>query len=458
MNVLKPHRHIEHIVIFVFSFLSCSLFAQVQIAHEFGFNAGGGFSALQSKLSIDGKQSSGFGGKIGLDYTFFFTPNWGIGTGTGIAFYNSTTSVDNINDHYLLETPTGFPANSNFYLYTTSKQIEEKQQATYFNIPLMLQYQTSGKNKFYAQGGILFGIPLSANYNTISGSLTTKGYSDFTGQYYETTSHGFSTFPDVASSGELDFGQSYSASMEIGLKWKLNDKFSLQTGLYLDYGLNKIRKQQSPQNFVTTSQKTSSGYDYNSLLFSQAAGKNITDKASLQTFGLNLKLCINTKSKQQTKTPNIVPTEITAPVVNHNEELVIQPVEKIEPIGELELLHQTYQQDLKELQTSIGNYGKEIADLNYLQRGLLDKKVEILKLYPEINIKIEGHICNAEKEESSPNLGLQRAEKAKEYLISKGILAVRIQTENMGVCCPITFEGNTDINCSKSRRIEIGVK
>ncbi len=52
---------------------------------------------------------------------------------------------------------------------------------------------------------------------------------------------------------------------------------------------------------------------------------------------------------------------------------------------------------------------------------ILKKNAEILKLYPEVNVIIEGHTCDIGTEEYNMGLGERRAKAARDYLIKLGI-------------------------------------
>jgi peptidoglycan-associated lipoprotein len=72
------------------------------------------------------------------------------------------------------------------------------------------------------------------------------------------------------------------------------------------------------------------------------------------------------------------------------------------------------------------------ADLRDDARAALTKDAEFLRSYPQVHISIEGHCDERGSTEYNLGLGQRRAEAAKNYLISLGISADRIDTTSWG--------------------------
>lgn len=252
-----------------------ALTVSAQTCHEFFVSAGGGLSTLLYDLS-EGDTKLGFGGTAGLGYTFFFSPNWGLGTGTELSIYSAKGTYNDFLNSYKATDIAGTSYEQRYRL----SNFEEKQQALFVNIPLMLQYQTNGKNKFYIAAGGRVGIPVSVKYKTNESSIISTGY--FTEQNVEYSTQeflGFGILQGAKSDDKTDLKLSFMVSIETGVKWHLGAKISLYTGIYCDYGLNDIA---DPDNATFIAREgVEKTYATNSILSSQYGNYNAkTDVAS----------------------------------------------------------------------------------------------------------------------------------------------------------------------------------
>jgi outer membrane protein OmpA-like peptidoglycan-associated protein len=270
--------------------LTSSLTAQDldQCRHEISINGGVGLSSLQYDPST-GKHKIGFGGQAGLGYTFFFSPHWGLRTGAEIAFYQAKTNLLDFTDSYNV---TGVTAADNYtYTYKLNKY-SESQKALYVNIPLMLQYQTGGKQKFFLAFGAKVGFPVKATAQTNDYSLTAEGYYPAEGRtYYDLPQYGFGTFDYKGSKTDLDFSLNLMASAEIGAKWKIGKKNALYTGIYADYGFRNIQKT-NDKVFVQNA-GVGSNPSISPIVESQHAGKAFTDKIAPLAVGLKIRFAFS---------------------------------------------------------------------------------------------------------------------------------------------------------------------
>jgi peptidoglycan-associated lipoprotein len=72
------------------------------------------------------------------------------------------------------------------------------------------------------------------------------------------------------------------------------------------------------------------------------------------------------------------------------------------------------------------------SDLRDDARSALTKDAEFLRSYPQVHVSIEGHCDERGSTEYNLGLGQRRAEAAKNYLISLGITADRMETTSWG--------------------------
>jgi peptidoglycan-associated lipoprotein len=84
------------------------------------------------------------------------------------------------------------------------------------------------------------------------------------------------------------------------------------------------------------------------------------------------------------------------------------------------------------------------ADIRADARAALSHDAEYLRAHPEIKIVIQGHCDDRGGEEYNIGLGDRRATEAKEYLVSQGISADRIQTVSLGKEQPFCTADNDD--------------
>jgi peptidoglycan-associated lipoprotein len=62
----------------------------------------------------------------------------------------------------------------------------------------------------------------------------------------------------------------------------------------------------------------------------------------------------------------------------------------------------------------------------------LDEAVRVLQQNPTVRVQIEGHTCNIGTAEYNLALGERRATSVRDYLVSRGISADRLQTISYG--------------------------
>jgi peptidoglycan-associated lipoprotein len=82
------------------------------------------------------------------------------------------------------------------------------------------------------------------------------------------------------------------------------------------------------------------------------------------------------------------------------------------------------------------------AELRSDAREVLTKDAEFLRSYPQVHVSIEGHCDERGSTEYNLALGQSRAEAAKNYLISLGISADRMETVSWGKERPVCTEHN----------------
>jgi len=453
--------------------ISGRLFAQH--LHELSVYGGGGLSTLAYKVT-DGQQKHGLGGHFGLGYHFFFAPKWGIGTGGELAFYNARYNLNNLNINYMTTDMNGDP----FDFRSTVNSYKEKQHAMLLQIPLMLYHQskqTDSKLQYYGAVGGKYGISMNGKYSNTA-SLSNAGYYAYEDALYDTQEFmGFGYFPGRKANGGLDFKSLFFLSAEAGVKWRLNESWSLYTGVYVDYGLNNIMEKQnvmSMPSLVAYNRTNPTEFGVNSIVqsqYTQGGGvpQAFTDKITPIAVGIKLRLAFG---KDCGRKGEAQPVQKVAPKTDKlvdekapkdAEEEAPEPVvveETPEPVVIEEVPEVVEDNDIPEavkriIEQPIDNYALNQTDVADYQRERLDEKIVLLQQYPKVQFYIYGHTCDLGTKEVNERVGLGRAAQAKAYMISKGIAESRILSiSSKRDTEPVVLNSNEE-NRRKNRRVVI---
>ena len=464
------------------------LFAQHK--HEFSLYGGGGLSTLNYKATF-GEQKYGLGGHLGLGYHFFFSPKWGLGTGAELAFYNARFNMSGLDIHYMATDMDG----TAFEFRSAVNSYKEKQRAMLLQIPLMLQFQTGSKHQFFIAAGGKAGIPLKEKYSSTA-SLSNAGFYAYESSLYDTQEFmGFGNFSGKKSNGSLDFKTAFFVSAETGVKWRLGEKWSLYTGLYLDYGLNNILKKQnvaSQPSLVVYNSADPPAFAVNSIIKSQYNAKSFTDKITPMAVGIKLRVAFGIKSKrvEAPPVPIVAPTTNNAAAVDTQRataeeaarkaaeeaarkaaEEARKAAEKVEAdrLAQEQEAQRKAQQEAqqetnalnvakRQIQQPIENYDLSQTDVVAYQKKILDEKIALLQQYPNLRFYIYGHTCEIGSKEVNERVGLERAAKAKAYMRSKGIAENRI----LGIASKRDTEpvvpNTSEENRKKNRRVQLVIQ
>ena len=490
--------------------LICSIAtAQEFIRHEFSINMGGGTSCLQTRPTV-GKNLWDWTGTAGFGYHFFFNPYWSIGTGANyFAIYNGGISIKNYNwQQDAINTTMG--SNTSFDFLVSLPRYKETLQSIMFTIPLMVQYQHQFQNTekmIYAAFGGKAGIPISANSQS-KGIFTSNGYyPNLDVTYEDLPDYGFVTDqPFPAYGTNIGLKTALMASIEVGVKWRLGERASLYTGIYVDYGLNNILKKETTANtnLVVYQPNTPAQFAYNtaSNLYAKqmtpfaggitlrvafgkegrnsvrpiptsVTGNNIAETQPLDDSVSEAKRSTNDETVRQqviaeiVKEKDAVAEKVKEQVADaekakeQNEQYIVNKVDTRRQAEEDRLAKQqeTKQQTMNNIQERpIDHYGLGEIELSETRKQELNKRIEFLKQNPDIDVFIYGHTCDIGICEANERVGLARAQKAKEYMISQGISENRIvgiaSKRDTEPLVPTINEKNRRIN----RRIEIVVE
>ena len=273
-------------IFFIISLLIIACFdsaAQRSQSSYIGVTANAGYSQFIYTIdNSDAKSKGGFGYGLNVDYRFYFDSNWGIISGLGLNFYDSSIKYSgSFEDNPLLEISgmidydMGVPSeyNTRYIL----KNWREQQRAFMLAIPVMISYQTSisssghkfngnnrqrsrymrsrnSESKFHVNiGGKLLHPAFGNNYSVLYGSeLTVLGYYpewdiNF-GNGTNLVAQGFGVNKNIYDSApynkqKLTMKSYFAISGEVGLILTLDDQKDFLFGITVDYGLNNIQKE-----------------------------------------------------------------------------------------------------------------------------------------------------------------------------------------------------------------------
>lgn len=126
------------------------------------------------------------------------------------------------------------------------------------------------------------------------------------------------------------------------------------------------------------------------------------------------------------------------------------PVDQMGGMGQMGPAAGT-QQDLV---VNIGDrvfFGYDKYDLTAEARATIEKQAQWLKTYPNLNVSVEGHCDERGTREYNLALGEKRANSIKNYLVSLGVEASRLQTISYGKERP-AVTGSDESAWSQNRR------
>ncbi|MBO9681074.1 MAG: OmpA family protein [Flavisolibacter sp.] len=421
---------------------------------EFSLSAGGGLSGLKYDLP-NGASKLKPGFQAGIGYTKFYNSRWGLTTGLGLGYYQSRATLT---PNTVFSSHSVDSENNAFEFRVKTKGYEEKQNLYALQIPVMVQFQSPSKTstQLYAQGGVKLGIPVSSSYQTKADEINASGYyPDVNAEITDLPAHGFGTQTNWSGKGDYDFKLSYSLAAETGARFRLSTGNYLYAGLFIDYGLNNLKKQEGDQTLLT--------YHPTAISQSQATGvfslANTTGDVRLLAYGIKLRIGIGSKEKKTAPPVKEVYVETPALPVQtaekpKEEELVVTVTEqKIIPEATKDTLTTEEEQFI---QTSLQFSKVGDTVLSPSAQAEADKLAQFMQRHSHIELQIEGHTCNLGGPAVNQRISIARAKAVATYLEHKGIDPSRLHIVAKGAAEPIV-PNTSEANRKQNRRVVIKV-
>jgi hypothetical protein len=258
----------------------------------------GGFTQLRHGNAFTSEGKLGGGG--GLSYASPISLHWDVIGGLELLSYHSAVNVDSLSSSAERMYNDGGRIESEYYRAQIAGYAEQ-QHITYLQVPLMVRYkiQVAGDHKFYAAAGIKVGYSIITHYNSTIAKLTTTRYFPDTEEEFlpDMSNHGIGVFSNQSTKGSMAFKTgNISATLEIGMRWRISQRMSLYTGVFFDYGLWETGPRQSETNLpLVTYDDANNTLLYNSMLSSKNQESNTlyVDKLGLLAVGLKISLAFS---------------------------------------------------------------------------------------------------------------------------------------------------------------------
>ncbi len=110
----------------------------------------------------------------------------------------------------------------------------------------------------------------------------------------------------------------------------------------------------------------------------------------------------------------------------------------------------------EDLRVNVGDtvhFDYDKYDIKDNDRAILQKQAAWLQQYPSVRVTIEGHCDERGTREYNLALGARRANAVKEYLVSLGVSAARLDTISYGKERPICTESTEDCWAQNRRAV-----
>jgi outer membrane protein OmpA-like peptidoglycan-associated protein len=417
-------------------------------AQELHVKVSGGWSGLNyNSNQID--EALGFGGGLGVGYTYFLNSNWGIVTGLDLQYSSNRLGIqDQTLANYEVDSRT-----SAFEYRVSANGYKEKQDFVSLAIPVFLQYRTafSPKTTGYINLGGKLLLPGKQNIDANANILALSGYyPDSNLEIDDLPNHGFGTLTNWSDETKISLKTAVLLSFETGLAFKIKEQ-TLYTGLYFDYGLNNMLSKDASENIVTYAPQGIDLIQANSI----STNSDLIDKARYVSAGVQLKWGFSLRKNN--KQIVIEETSVEETVVDERPIVTESPKKE----NTLPAVVVSNTQTLTVEEQSVIESPIVFKDINNAKPTLevtqkLDAIIAILNEKPSVKLKVIGHTCNLGSKSLNQKIGRERAESVADYLNSKGVARDRMIVDSKGELEPL-YSNNSSENRAKNRRVALEI-
>jgi len=277
-------NYIKSLALFTVLFGTCLNGYSQDQKQEFSVSVGGPFSFVKSTSSGDFLPANGF--NAGLRYAYYLNENISLSLGAEYQVYTGQSKFTTLGGQY---SATDAESESFQFRYS-AVNFREKQNLSYINVPIAIQFETQGSTRFFIAAGAKVGFALKSTYESSAENLTTSGYyPQYNVELFNPAFAGFASTNDFKSSKQdFDTKVSYSATFETGIKQTVGDKSAVYLGVYVDYGLNNVFDKTVDKNLIQYNPDLPVQLKHNSVYDS-----GLARDMRLVSFGLKLRFAMH---------------------------------------------------------------------------------------------------------------------------------------------------------------------
>jgi hypothetical protein len=256
-----------------------------QNSAELSLHVKGQFSKLKYEYS-GGNNDMDNGYAVGINYAYYLRENWSLSTGAEYQRFLSNAYLKDLKGSTLSNDPEG----ENFEFRYAASQYVEDQKAGFINIPIKVQYETSGSVTFYAAGGVKIGLNLDSSYEFRVLDLMTSGYYEqYNAELKNPAFIGFGEFGTYEGESDFELAINYILNLETGVKLETGNSTSLYIGMFMDYGLNDIKEENIQTELFKYNPDNPTSFQNCGVVYGSMNGNPITEKIKTIAFGLKLR-------------------------------------------------------------------------------------------------------------------------------------------------------------------------